>query len=79
MSGLQPHARLHVLAELEAYAPLTTLHSYCIVFDTIMEDYRQNSSRTDRGDPETIPRPRYGNTLGVVRSSRSTKTSTTSY
>jgi cephalosporin hydroxylase len=27
-----------VLAELEAYAPLTTVGSYCVVFDTIVED-----------------------------------------
>jgi cephalosporin hydroxylase len=27
-----------VLAELEAYAPLTSPDSYCIVFDTVIED-----------------------------------------
>ncbi len=32
------HTHEHVLAELEAYAPLTTRGSYCIVFDTIIED-----------------------------------------
>lgn len=32
------HTREHVLAELEAYAPLTSLGSYCVVFDTIIED-----------------------------------------
>lgn len=32
------HTHDHVLAELEAYAPLTTVGSYCIVFDTIVED-----------------------------------------
>ena len=32
------HTHEHVLAELEAYAPLTTLNSYCVVFDTIIED-----------------------------------------
>lgn len=32
------HTHDHVLAELEAYAPLTSLGSYCIVFDTIVED-----------------------------------------
>ncbi len=32
------HTHAHVLAELEAYAPLTTLDSYCVVFDTIIED-----------------------------------------
>jgi cephalosporin hydroxylase len=32
------HTQEHVLAELEAYAPLTTKGSYCCVFDTIIED-----------------------------------------
>ncbi|MGH8123533.1 MAG: cephalosporin hydroxylase family protein [Rudaea sp.] len=32
------HTHEHVLAELEAYAPLTTLGSYCLVFDTLIED-----------------------------------------
>ena len=32
------HTHDHVLAELEAYAPLTSVGSYCIVFDTIIED-----------------------------------------
>ena len=31
------HTRDHVLAELQAYAPLCTLGSYCVVFDTIVE------------------------------------------
>ncbi len=32
------HTHDHVRAELEAYAPLTSVGSYCIVFDTIIED-----------------------------------------
>ena len=32
------HTHDHVLGELEAYAPLTTVGSYCVVFDTIVED-----------------------------------------
>jgi len=32
------HTHDHVLAELEAYAPLTTVGSYCVVFDTVVED-----------------------------------------
>ena len=32
------HTHDHVLAELEAYAPLTTVGSYCVVFDTVIED-----------------------------------------
>ncbi|MBV6651552.1 MAG: cephalosporin hydroxylase family protein [Hoeflea sp.] len=32
------HTHDHVLAELEAYAPMVTPESYCIVFDTLIED-----------------------------------------
>ena len=32
------HTHDHVLAELEAYANLTTVGSYCVVFDTIVEE-----------------------------------------
>ena len=31
------HTHDHVLAELEAYAPMTSVGSYCIVFDTVVE------------------------------------------
>jgi cephalosporin hydroxylase len=32
------HTHDHVLAELDAYAPLTSVGSYCVVFDTFVED-----------------------------------------
>ena len=32
------HTHEHVAAELAAYAPLTTMGSYCVVFDTVIED-----------------------------------------
>ena len=32
------HAHDHVLAELNAYAPLASVGSYCVVFDTVIED-----------------------------------------
>ncbi len=32
------HTHEHVLAELEAYAPLVSKGSYCVVFDTLVED-----------------------------------------
>lgn len=41
------HTHEHVLAELEAYAPLTSINSYCVVFDTIVEDL-PNDMFTDR-------------------------------
>jgi cephalosporin hydroxylase len=32
------HTHAHVLSELNAYAPLVSMRSYCVVFDTIVED-----------------------------------------
>jgi cephalosporin hydroxylase len=32
------HTHDHVLAELDAYAQLTSIGSYCVVFDTVIED-----------------------------------------
>lgn len=32
------HTHAHVLEELKAYAPLTSPGSYCVVFDTVIED-----------------------------------------
>lgn len=32
------HTHDHVLAELNAYASLTSVESYCVVFDTVVED-----------------------------------------
>ena len=32
------HTHEHVLAELEAYAPLVSVDSYCVVFDTLIDD-----------------------------------------
>lgn len=32
------HTHSHVLAELEAYAPMTSIGSYCVVFDTFVDD-----------------------------------------
>jgi cephalosporin hydroxylase len=32
------HTHNHVLAELQAYASLTSIGSYCVVFDTVVED-----------------------------------------
>jgi cephalosporin hydroxylase len=32
------HTHAHVLAELQAYAPMTSVGSYCVVFDTVIGD-----------------------------------------
>lgn len=45
------HSHSHVLGELNAYAPLTTIGSYCIVFDTAIEDM----SREMLGDRPWAP------------------------
>lgn len=37
------HTHEHVFAELEAYAPLTSIGSYCVVFDTLVEDMSADS------------------------------------
>lgn len=37
------HTHEHVLSELRAYAPLASVGSYCIVFDTAIEDMPDNS------------------------------------
>ena len=37
------HTHDHVLEELKAYADLTTLGSYCVVFDTVIEDLPQGT------------------------------------
>ncbi len=36
------HTHDHVLAELNAYAQLTSVGSYCVVFDTVIEDMPEN-------------------------------------
>lgn len=33
------HTHEHVLAELNAYAPMVSVGSYCVVYDTTIEDY----------------------------------------
>ena len=37
------HTHEHVLAELKAYSNLTSIGSYCVVFDTVVEDMPEES------------------------------------
>ena len=39
------HTHDHVLAELQAYAPLVTEGSYCVVFDTVIDDIPVDENR----------------------------------
>lgn len=54
------HTHEHVLAELEAYAPLVSKDSYCVVFDTIIEDlpagYFTDRSWDKGNNPKTAVR-----------------------
>ena len=50
------HTHDHVLAELEAYAPLTSVDSYCIVFDTIIEDMPKSFFHDRAWSPGNSPK-----------------------
>jgi cephalosporin hydroxylase len=50
------HTEEHVYAELEAYAPLTSPGSYCIVFDTIIEDLEPRLLGTRPWKPGNSPK-----------------------
>ncbi len=50
------HTHEHVLSELEAYAPLTSLGSYCVVFDTIVEDLPEEMSANRPWAPGNNPK-----------------------
>ncbi len=50
------HTHAHVLAELEAYAPLTSMGSYCVVFDTVIEDIPKELSFNRPWGPGNNPK-----------------------
>lgn len=50
------HTHDHVLAELEAYAPLVTSGSYCIVYDTIVEDMPESMFHDRPWHPGNSPK-----------------------
>jgi len=50
------HTHEHVLAELEAYAPMCSVGSYCVVFDTIVEDMPKEYSGDRPWGPGNSPR-----------------------
>ncbi|MEL7544276.1 MAG: cephalosporin hydroxylase family protein [Pseudomonadota bacterium] len=50
------HTHDHVLAELEAYAPMVTKGSYCVVFDTIVEDLPKGYFKDRPWNPGNSPK-----------------------
>lgn len=50
------HTHEHVLAELEAYAPLASVGSYCVVFDTLVEDMPAEMYRDRPWGPGNNPK-----------------------
>ena len=50
------HTHDHVLAELEAYAPLVTPGSYCVVYDTFVEDVPAGFFADRPWDPGNSPK-----------------------
>jgi cephalosporin hydroxylase len=50
------HTHEHVLAELQAYAPLASVGSYCVVFDTLVEDVPASASQGRPWGPGNNPK-----------------------
>jgi cephalosporin hydroxylase len=50
------HTHDHVLAELNAYAPMVTKGSYCVVFDTIVEDLPKDYFENRPWNPGNSPK-----------------------
>lgn len=50
------HTHQHVLAELVAYAPLTSVGSYCVVFDTIIDELPPDAFPDRPWGPDDNPR-----------------------
>ena len=50
------HTYEHVLAELEAYSPLVSLGSYCVVFDTFVDDVPKETFTNRPWGPENNPK-----------------------
>jgi cephalosporin hydroxylase len=50
------HTHDHVLAELEAYAELASVNSYCVVFDTVIEDMPSDVHDNRPWEPGNSPK-----------------------
>jgi len=60
------HTHDHVLAELEAYAPLTGKGSYCVVYDGIAEDLPQGFFSDRPWDKGNNPKTALHEYLGIL-------------
>lgn len=58
------HTHDHVLAELEAYAPLVTSGCYCVVFDTFVEDLPKDFFKDRPWNPGDSPKSAVADYLG---------------
>lgn len=58
------HTKEHVLEELKAYAPLTTVGSYCVVFDTVIADLPADMYPDRPWGPEDNPKTAVREYLG---------------
>ena len=72
------HTHAHVLAELEAYAQLVSVGSYCIVFDTVIEDLPGDAFSDRPWSKGNNAKRRCGNTSSAVPNLRSTSISSIS-
>ena len=68
------HTYLHVLEELKAYAPLTTVGSYCVVFDTIINDLPKNMFKDRPWGPKNNPKKAVYNYLNQNKKFKIDKT-----
>ena len=50
------HTHDHVSAELQAYAPLTSIGSYCVVYDTVVEDMPADMFSSRNWGPGNSPK-----------------------
>lgn len=50
------HSHQHVFAELTAYAPMVSENSYCVVFDTVIEDLQSEYENDKPWNPGDSPK-----------------------
>ena len=61
------HTHDHVLAELEAYAPLTGSGSYCVVFDTVVDDMPEGTFPDRPWSPGNNPKTALREYLAILK------------